>query len=92
MVGWHNRLSGHEFKQTPGDSEGQVAWHAAVHGVTKSRTRHSDSTTTKASQNPRRISRSRKEKLAKGKYSVISFEENIQNQKHLYSDVQDRHL
>ena len=23
MVGWHCRLNGHEFEQTPGDSEGQ---------------------------------------------------------------------
>ena len=23
MVGWHHRLNGHEYKQTPGDSEGQ---------------------------------------------------------------------
>ena len=23
MVGWHHRLSGHEFEQTQGDSEGQ---------------------------------------------------------------------
>ena len=23
MVGWHHRLSEHEFEQTPGDSEGQ---------------------------------------------------------------------
>ena len=23
MVGWHHRLNGHEFKQTPGDCEGQ---------------------------------------------------------------------
>ena len=23
MVGWHYRLSGHEFEQTPGDSKGQ---------------------------------------------------------------------
>ena len=23
MVGWHHRLSGHKFMQTPGDSEGQ---------------------------------------------------------------------
>ena len=23
MVGWHHRLSGHEFKQTQEDSEGQ---------------------------------------------------------------------
>ena len=23
MVGWHHQLNGHEFKQTPGHSEGQ---------------------------------------------------------------------
>ena len=23
MVGWHHRLNGHEFEQTPGDSEAQ---------------------------------------------------------------------
>ena len=23
MVGWHHRLSGHEFEQTPGNDEGQ---------------------------------------------------------------------
>ena len=23
MVGWHHRLSGYKFEQTPGDSEGQ---------------------------------------------------------------------
>ena len=23
MVGWHYRLNGHKFEQTPGDSEGQ---------------------------------------------------------------------
>ena len=22
MVGWHHRLNGHEFEQTPGDGEG----------------------------------------------------------------------
>ena len=28
MVGWHHRLNGHEFEQTPGHSEGQgsLAW------------------------------------------------------------------
>ena len=36
MVGWHCPLNGHEFGQTPRDSEGQEAWHAAVHGVAKS--------------------------------------------------------
>ena len=38
MFGWHHWLNGHEFEQTQGDSEGQEAWHAAVHGVTKSET------------------------------------------------------
>ena len=40
MVGWHHRLSGYEFEQTLGDSEGQgrLAWRAAVHGVSKSQT------------------------------------------------------
>ena len=30
MVGQHNWLNGHEFEQTPGDSEGQMslAWHS----------------------------------------------------------------
>ena len=23
MVGWHHQINAHEFKQTPGDSEGQ---------------------------------------------------------------------
>ena len=23
MIGWHHQLSGHEFEQTPGDTEGQ---------------------------------------------------------------------
>ena len=31
MAGWHRRLSGHAF-------EVREAWHAAVHGVAKSRT------------------------------------------------------
>ena len=25
MVGWHNRLNGHEFEQPPGDGEGQAS-------------------------------------------------------------------
>jgi len=24
MVGWHQQLDGHEFEQTPGDSDGQA--------------------------------------------------------------------
>ena len=35
MVGWNHQLNGREFEQTPGDSEGQGTWRAAVHGVTK---------------------------------------------------------
>ena len=42
MVGWHHQLNGHEFEKTPGDSEGQAAWRAAVHGVTNSWTQLSD--------------------------------------------------
>ena len=37
MVGWHHRLDGHKFEQTPGDSEAQEAWLAAIHGVAKTR-------------------------------------------------------
>ena len=33
MVGWHHRLNGHEFEQTPGAGEGQGSLRAAVHGV-----------------------------------------------------------
>ena len=36
MVGWHHQLNELEFEHTPGDSEREAAWHAAVHGVTKS--------------------------------------------------------
>ena len=32
-VGWHHRLNGHEFEQTPGAGEGQGSLRAAVHGV-----------------------------------------------------------
>ena len=45
MVGWHHWLNGHEFEETPEDSEEQGAWCAAVHAVTKSRTQLSDWTT-----------------------------------------------
>ena len=46
MVGWHHWLNGHEFEQALGDGEGQEAWCATVHGVTKSQTWLSDWTTT----------------------------------------------
>ena len=39
MVGWHQRLDGHEFEQALGDNEGQESWRAAVHGVAESQTR-----------------------------------------------------
>ena len=35
MVGWHHRLDGQEFEQEMKDVE---VWHAAVHGLAKSRT------------------------------------------------------
>ena len=39
MVGWHHRLNGHEFEQTPGDIvKDREAWHAAVQGIVKSQT------------------------------------------------------
>jgi len=41
MVGWHHRLNGHEFEQALG-AGAREAWHAAVHGVTKSQTPLSD--------------------------------------------------
>ena len=42
MAGWHHRLDGHEFEQTWGVGDGQGGLAAAIHGVTKSRTRLSD--------------------------------------------------
>ena len=45
IVGWHHRLNGHEFKQTPEIVKDREAWCAAAHGVTKSWTWPSDWTT-----------------------------------------------
>ena len=39
MVGWHHPLDGHESEQAPGAGDGRGSLVAAVHGVTKSRTR-----------------------------------------------------
>ena len=52
MVGWHHRLTGHEFEQTPGDSEGQGSLKCSVHGVAKTWTRLSNWTTTKGDLGP----------------------------------------
>ena len=38
MVGWHYQSDGHEFEQVPRVVMDKEAWHAAVHGVTKSQT------------------------------------------------------
>ena len=42
IVGWHHRLNGHDFEQTPGDGEGQGSLVFCIHGVAKSQTRLSD--------------------------------------------------
>ena len=38
MVGWHHQLNGLEIKQLLESLLDSEAWHAAVHGVAKSRT------------------------------------------------------
>ena len=43
MIGWHHWLNGHGFGLTPGVGDDREAWHAVVHGVTKSQTRLSTS-------------------------------------------------
>jgi len=37
-VGWHHRLNGHAFEQAQELVMDKEAWHAAVHGVARSRT------------------------------------------------------
>ena len=38
IVRWHHRLDGHEFEQTPGDSEGQGSLSCCNPGMAKSQT------------------------------------------------------
>ena len=42
MVGWHHRLDEMSFSKLWEMVQDREAWHAAVHGATKSRTRLSD--------------------------------------------------
>ena len=42
MAGWHHWLDGHEFEWTLELVTDREAWHAAIHGVTKSQTWLSD--------------------------------------------------
>ena len=44
MAGWHHQLNEREFEWTPGVGDGLEAWHAVIHGVTKSQTQLSDLT------------------------------------------------
>ena len=39
IVGWHHRITGHDFEQTPGDGEGEGSVMCCSYGVAKSWTR-----------------------------------------------------
>ena len=62
----HYLLNGHEFEQTLGDNEGQGAWHATLHGVTKSWTWLSDDQQQQLDTSGTKTEKERKQKL----YSV----------------------
>ena len=40
MVGWHHRLTGQEFEQTPGDSEGQGSLACCMQSMRSHRVGH----------------------------------------------------
>ena len=42
MAGWQHRLDAHEFGELWELVKDREVWHAAIHGVTRSRTRLSD--------------------------------------------------
>ena len=42
MAGWHHQLDGHDLSELRELVMDRVAWRAAMHGVTKSRTQPSD--------------------------------------------------
>ena len=42
IAGWHQQINGHEFEKLQGTVKDRKAWHAAVQGVTKSRTQFND--------------------------------------------------
>ena len=67
MVGWHHRLDGHEFEHAKGVGDGQEAWHAAVHGVTKKQTQLSDCTELKVKKKKKKNKKNRD-----GEYEKVS--------------------
>ena len=36
MAGWHHQLDGHGFEEALGAGDGQEAWRAEIHGISKS--------------------------------------------------------
>ena len=59
MVEWHHRLNGHEFRQTPGGSEGQGSLECCSPWGHKESNRLSNGTTTTTSNDPVRVQLSR---------------------------------
>ena len=74
MVGWHHGLNGRESEWTPGVGDGQEAWRAAIHGLTKSQTPLSNWTETELKE-PERLEQSEQNRIERGK---IEWEMKIQ--------------